>query len=88
MPSLEQWHRYCRKEPQIYLDTGSNRAVLPAPENHFRATQYLPATIVKYQKRPFRLLDKYPQGWDPEINSGGQFYPILSNYTLGVTINI
>ncbi|WP_227740358.1 TonB-dependent receptor [Salegentibacter sp. BLCTC] len=32
--------------------------------------------------------DKYPQGWDPEINSGGQFYPILSNYTLGVTINI
>lgn len=28
----------------------------------------------------------YPQGWDPEINSGGQFYPVLTNYTFGLNL--
>lgn len=28
----------------------------------------------------------YRQGWDPEINTGGAFYPILSTYTLGCNI--
>ena len=28
----------------------------------------------------------YPTGWDPEINSGGQFYPVLSTYTFGVNL--
>lgn len=27
---------------------------------------------------------KYPQGWDPEINSSGSYYPILATYTLGL----
>lgn len=30
---------------------------------------------------------KYPKGWDPEINTGGSYYPILANYTLGVNVN-
>ncbi len=40
---------------------------------------------------------KYPQGWDPEVNGGstnaggnvggGNYYPILANYTLGVNVN-
>lgn len=29
---------------------------------------------------------KYPEGWDPEINSSGSFYPILANYTFGVNL--
>lgn len=30
---------------------------------------------------------KYPQGWDPEIITNGNYYPILANYTFGVNIN-
>ena len=29
----------------------------------------------------------YPEGWDPEINSAGNYYPILANYTLGLSLN-
>jgi TonB-linked SusC/RagA family outer membrane protein len=29
---------------------------------------------------------KYRQGWDPEINTSGAYYPILSTYTFGVNI--
>ena len=28
----------------------------------------------------------YPQGWDPEINTYGDYYPILRNYTFGLNI--
>lgn len=31
-------------------------------------------------------LDHYRKGWDPEINTGTNFYPILSNYTAGLNI--
>lgn len=31
-------------------------------------------------------IDNYRKGWDPEINTGTNFYPILSNYTLGVNV--
>jgi TonB-linked SusC/RagA family outer membrane protein len=27
---------------------------------------------------------KYPVGWDPEINTGGSFYPILSSFTFSL----
>jgi TonB-linked SusC/RagA family outer membrane protein len=30
---------------------------------------------------------KYRKGWDPEINSGGSYYPILANYTFGLNVN-
>ena len=29
----------------------------------------------------------YRKGWDPEINTGTNFYPILSNYTFGINAN-
>jgi TonB-linked SusC/RagA family outer membrane protein len=29
----------------------------------------------------------YRQGWDPEIISSGNFYPILSNFTFGINVN-
>jgi len=29
-------------------------------------------------------LTSYFEGWDPEINTGGAYYPILATYTLGV----
>ncbi len=29
----------------------------------------------------------YPQGWDPEINTGGAYYPIMANYTFGLNVN-
>ncbi|WP_044202344.1 SusC/RagA family TonB-linked outer membrane protein [Echinicola pacifica] len=31
-------------------------------------------------------LNSYRQGWDPEINTSGAYYPILATYTLGVNI--
>ncbi len=30
--------------------------------------------------------NKYREGWDPEINSNGSFYPILTTYTFGVNL--
>ena len=30
---------------------------------------------------------RYPKGWDPEINSGGAFYPIMANYSAGINMN-
>lgn len=29
---------------------------------------------------------KYTKGWDPEVNGNGNFYPILSTYTMGLNI--
>lgn len=31
-------------------------------------------------------LDNYRKGWDPEVNTGANFYPIISNYTFGLNI--
>ena len=28
----------------------------------------------------------YQQGWDPELNTDGEFYPIYTTYTLGVNL--
>lgn len=30
--------------------------------------------------------NKYRKGWDPEISTNGQYYPIMSVYTLGLTL--
>lgn len=30
---------------------------------------------------------KYRKGWDPETNTGGEYYPILATYTFGVNFN-
>lgn len=29
----------------------------------------------------------YRTGWDPEVNTGGAYYPILANYTVGLNLN-
>jgi len=29
----------------------------------------------------------YRKGWDPEINTGGPFYPLLRNFTVGLNLN-
>ena len=29
---------------------------------------------------------KFPYGWDPEISTSGQFYPILRNFTFGLNL--
>ena len=29
---------------------------------------------------------KYRKGWDPEINTGATFYPIITNYTVGLNV--
>lgn len=31
-------------------------------------------------------IDHYRRGWDPEVNTGSGFYPILSNYTFGLNV--
>lgn len=28
----------------------------------------------------------FPEGWDPEINTGGSYYPILRTYTIGLNL--
>jgi hypothetical protein len=30
--------------------------------------------------------NNYRKGWDPEINSGGDYYPILATYTFGINL--
>lgn len=30
---------------------------------------------------------RYRKGWDPEVNTGGSYYPILASYTLGLNVN-
>lgn len=30
--------------------------------------------------------NNYRKGWDPEINSGGNYYPILATYTFGINL--
>ncbi len=30
--------------------------------------------------------NKYPKGWDPEINTNGEYYPILATYTFGLNL--
>ncbi|MDR1369025.1 MAG: TonB-dependent receptor [Dysgonamonadaceae bacterium] len=30
---------------------------------------------------------KYRKGWDPEINTGGAYYPILATYVFGINMN-
>ncbi len=30
--------------------------------------------------------NNYRQGWDPEINTGGSYYPILATFTMGVNV--
>lgn len=30
--------------------------------------------------------NSYREGWDPEINSSGAYYPILTTYTLGMNL--
>ena len=32
------------------------------------------------------LWSNYRKGWDPEINTSGAYYPILSNYTFGLNV--
>ena len=34
---------------------------------------------------PFSFTN-YRKGWDPEINTGGNYYPIMSTYTFGLTL--
>lgn len=29
---------------------------------------------------------KYREGWDPEVNTGATFYPIITNYTVGLNV--
>lgn len=31
--------------------------------------------------------DSYRKGWDPEINTGGGYYPIMRTFTFGVNVN-
>ena len=30
--------------------------------------------------------NNFRQGWDPEINTGGDYYPILRTYTFGINL--
>ena len=36
-------------------------------------------------ENPFSF-NRYREGWDPEINTSGNYYPILSTYTFGVNL--
>lgn len=36
-------------------------------------------------ENPFSI-NSYRKGWDPEINTSGDYYPILATYTLGINL--
>lgn len=37
-------------------------------------------------ENPFTF-HNFPEGWDPEINTDGAYYPILKTYTFGINLN-
>jgi len=41
--------------------------------------------IYMQAENPFTF-HNYPEGWDPEINTAGKYYPILKTYTFGLNL--
>ncbi|MCC8144571.1 MAG: hypothetical protein LIO97_12375, partial [Tannerellaceae bacterium] len=84
---------YRYKQPGIRLL--DQECLLPAPEN-IQLGYTLPACLFSntfisdirvYATAENALTwNKYPKGWDPETNTGGNYYPFLATYTFGVNI--
>lgn len=55
------------------------------PKSILKNTFISSVRIYAATENPFTF-HGYPTGWDPEINSGGQFYPVLANYTFGLNL--
>lgn len=47
---------------------------------------YLSSARIYFTGENILTLDHYRKGWDPEVNTGTNFYPILSNYTFGLNL--
>jgi TonB-linked SusC/RagA family outer membrane protein len=41
---------------------------------------------VYFSAENFYTFNNYREGWDPEINTNGSYYPILATFTLGVNV--
>ncbi len=55
------------------------------PKSWLKKSFIASARIYAAAENPFTF-HCYPQGWDPEINTDGQFYPVLANYTFGLNL--
>lgn len=56
------------------------------PKKMMKAARLGSLRVYVQAENPFTW-KKYRKGWDPEINTGGQWYPILATYTFGVNFN-
>lgn len=68
-----------------YLKVRNIQVGYTLPQN---ATRKFGASNLRFYvslDNPFTI-SGYRKGWDPEINTGGSYYPILSTYTFGLTL--
>lgn len=68
-----------------YLRVKNIQLGYTVPKECLKNTCIASIRIYAATENPFTF-HHYPQGWDPEINSGGQFYPVLTNYTFGLNL--
>lgn len=53
------------------------------PTKWFSKSRVQKLRLYLQSENPFTF-HNYPKGWDPEINTGGTYYPILKSYTFGI----
>lgn len=68
-----------------YLRVKNIQVGYSLPKSILKNTFISSVRIYAATENPFTF-HGYPTGWDPEINSGGQFYPVLANYTFGLNL--
>lgn len=68
-----------------YVRVKSMQLGYTLPKTWLKNTFISNVRIYASAENPFTF-HHYPTGWDPEINSGGSFYPVLSTYTFGLNL--
>ena len=69
-----------------YLRVKSVQLGYTFPQNWMKKIGINSARIYAQCENPITF-HNYPEGWDPEINTGGSYYPILKTYTFGINLN-
>lgn len=55
------------------------------PKNVLKNTFISSVRIYAATENPYTF-HSFPDGWDPEINASGQFYPVMRNFTFGLNL--
>ncbi|MDR0742921.1 MAG: TonB-dependent receptor [Tannerella sp.] len=57
------------------------------PQRFINSVRFIDKVRVYFSADNLYTINKYRKGWDPEINTGGSYYPILATYVFGLNIN-